>query len=423
MTARHRKEPVRTGSAVRRAVVTSVLAAVALTSVTITAAAVTLTNATPRPDPPAAAPESASTAPIDDPTLAPPVEVEELPIGIPDIALVAADGPQLSEVPDAALAAYQRAAGVLGGADKQCHLGWTLVAAVGQVVTGHGTAGDSALDRKGVMRPKYAGKALRGRDGRRVPDSDAGRLDGDGRFDRPVGPLQLSPATWAVVGVDSDGDGKRNPHDIDDAALAVSVLLCSGAEDLRRRPGRVDAVRRINDDRSFIETVLAVDRAYRVQMSDPYGSYDVDTVQVPYDPPILPTDLPIDARTGVPTDLPTAPSPDPSPTATDPVTWVPTPPSPTPTKPRDPDRPWPPCAPDTTDPTDPDPTGPVGEPSETTTAEPTDPPTAEPTADPTADPTDDSTDDQAGGKPGCVPAPDDPEDPDGSGERDADPAN
>ena len=323
MTARHRKEPVRTGSAIRRAVMTSVLSAVALTSVTITAAAVTLTNATPHAEPPAAvAPETTSTAPTRaDLPLAPPVEIEELPVGIPDIVLVSADGPQLDQVPSAALAAYQRAAGVLAGADKQCHLEWSLVAAVGQVVTGHGTSGDGQLNENGLLRPKLAGKPLQGRDGTRIPDSDAGRLDGDARFDRPVGPMQLSPATWAVVGVDSDGDGKRNPHDIDDAALAVSVLLCSGNDDLRKRAGRVAAVRRINDDRSFIETVLAVDRAYRYQMT---AANDVDPFVVPTD---VPTDLPIDARSQAPTDpstdLPTAPTPDPSATATDPVTWVP----------------------------------------------------------------------------------------------------
>ncbi len=253
--------------------------------------------------------------------MAPPVEIEDLPVGIPDIALVSANGPELDQIPSAALAAYQRAAGVLGGADKRCHLEWTLVAAVGQVVTGHGTSEGGRLDQHGLLRPKLTGKALRGRDGKRVPDSDAGRLDGDGRYDRPVGPMQLSPATWAVVGVDSDGDGKRNPHDIDDAALAVSVLLCSGTDDLRKRAGRIAGVRRINDDRSFIETVLAVDRAYRAQMTK---AYDTVPFVVPND---IPTDLPINARSTVPndvatdepTDVPSTPTPDTTPNPTGPT--------------------------------------------------------------------------------------------------------
>ena len=207
----------------------------------------------------------------------------------------------------------------------------------------------------GHGRPKLTGKALRGRDGKRVPDSDAGRLDGDGRYDRPVGPMQLSPATWAVVGVDSDGDGKRNPHDIDDAALAVSVLLCSGTDDLRKRAGRVAGVRRINDDRTFIETVLAVDRAYRVQMTK---AYDTVPFVVPND---MPTDLPLDARstvpndepTDVPSDVPSSPTPNPT-SPTDPVTVIPTPTPPQTQPPRDPtDDPAPTCTPDDPEPTEP----------------------------------------------------------------------
>ena len=326
--------------------------------------------------------------------MAPPVEIEDLPVGIPDIALVSANGPQLDLIPSAAVAAYQRAAGVLGGADKRCHLEWTLVAAVGQVVTAHGTTDGGQLDEQGLLRPKLTGKALRGRDGKRVPDSDAGRLDGDGRYDRPVGPLQLSPATWAVVGVDSDGDGKRNPHDIDDAALAVSVLLCSGTDDLRKRAGRVAGVRRINDDRSFIETVLAVDRAYRVQMSK---AYDTVPIVVPND---VPTDLPLDARTVVPTDEPSDDPNDPTldPSPTDHVTPLPTPTQAQP--PRDPtDLPDPSCSPD-----DPEPTEPDAELTDAPATEPVDAPTDAPSedeTDETEDPGDVPTDLPTDDKPGC----------------------
>src|SRR5215207_8570174 len=185
MAVRHRKEPERTGSAVRRAVWTATLSALALTSVTLTAAGVTLSNDSPRREAPVAAAPTTTLRPtprqVDVPP-APPVEVKELPVGIPDIALVSADAPQLDRIPSAALAAYQRAAGVLDGADKKCHLEWTLVAAVGQVVTGHGTTDGRRFDRHGVLRPTLTGKALRGRDGKRVPDSDAGRLDGDDRY-------------------------------------------------------------------------------------------------------------------------------------------------------------------------------------------------------------------------------------------------
>ncbi|RHW27612.1 hypothetical protein D0Z08_08000 [Nocardioides immobilis] len=352
MTPRHRQQPEPAAGAVRRAAATSVLSALALTSITITAAAVTLANGEPRPAPPAAR----TTTSADVGLLDPPVEVGDVPAGVPDIALVAADGPVLEDIPTAALAAYQRAEVVLSEADEACHLDWTLIAAVAQVVTGHGSTAGSALDARGVMRPRYAGKPLTGDRDRRVPDSDAGRLDGDARFDRPVGPMQLSPATWAVVGVDGDGDGKRNPHDIDDAALSVSVLLCSGEGDLSKRAGRVDGVRRINDGRTFIETVLAVDRAYRMQLA---AGSDEPIVVPSQAPTYLPTDLPTNFPTDLRTSLPEAPDP-PETGPSDPVTWTPEPPDPTDT--------------------------PTDEPTETPTETPTDDPTEEPTDDPTDDP-------------------------------------
>jgi hypothetical protein len=327
--------------------VTSVLAAVALASVTITAAAVTLTNAPERKEPTAAAPPSttSSSAPTDDPTLAPPAEIEDVPVGIPDIALVAADGPRLDDVPDQALAAYQRSAAVLAEADAKCNLEWTLLAAVGQVVTAHGTTGGGALADNGVMRPRFTGKPLLGKKGDKLPDSDAGKVDGDTRYDRPVGPLQLAPSTWAVVGVDGDGNGKRNPYDVDDAALAVAVLLCSGDDDLRKRPGRIAAVKRINDDKTFIETVLAVDRTYRDQASE-VGDDAIVVARVPA------TEMPTDLPTGLGDDDVTETNADPSddqsteePEPTDAVTWSNPLPTGNPTDPTSPTGP--------TDPTDP----------------------------------------------------------------------
>ena len=49
--------------------------------------------------------------------------------------------------------------------------------------------------------------------------------------------MQFIPSTWQVVKVDADGDNKRNPQDIDDAALATAVYLCSGKDNLATRAG------------------------------------------------------------------------------------------------------------------------------------------------------------------------------------------
>jgi hypothetical protein len=65
-----------------------------------------------------------------------------------------------------------------------------------------------------------------------------------------------------VVGVDGDGDGVRNPQDIDDAALATAVYLCSGDEDLSTASGQQAAVYRYNHSQKYVDLVLSIMRAY-----------------------------------------------------------------------------------------------------------------------------------------------------------------
>jgi membrane-bound lytic murein transglycosylase B len=168
-----------------------------------------------------------------------------------------------SGIPSAALAAYQRAETVINAADKGCHLPWQLVAAIGRVESDHGRTGGNSLDDNGVARPGIFGPALNGSDGTsRIADTDAGQYDSDARFDRAIGPMQFIPSTWSVVGVDADGDGKRNPQDIDDAALASAVYLCSGNDDLSTASGQRAAVYRYNHSQSYVDLVLSIMNAY-----------------------------------------------------------------------------------------------------------------------------------------------------------------
>ena len=63
------------------------------------------------------------------------------------------------DVPARSLAAYQRAATVIGVADRRCHLGWETLAAIGKVATDHGraaTTGPRLNGRKGnAARPRH----------------------------------------------------------------------------------------------------------------------------------------------------------------------------------------------------------------------------------------------------------------------------
>ena len=97
----------------------------------------------------------------------------------------------------------------------------------------HGRANGNTLDDNGLATPGIFGVALNGANRTtEIVDTDAGQFDNDAAYDRAVGPMQFIPSTWSVVGVDADGDGVRNPQDIDDAALGTAVYLCSGSDDL-----------------------------------------------------------------------------------------------------------------------------------------------------------------------------------------------
>ena len=168
-----------------------------------------------------------------------------------------------SGIPSAALAAYQRAETVINSADPACNITWQLVAAIGRVESNHGRANGNTLDDNGLATPGIYGVALNGANRTsEIVDTDAGAYDNDTAYDRAVGPMQFIPSTWSVVGVDADGDGVRNPQDIDDAALGTAVYLCSGSDDLGTDAGRQAAVYRYNHSQSYVDLVLAIMDAY-----------------------------------------------------------------------------------------------------------------------------------------------------------------
>jgi hypothetical protein len=172
-------------------------------------------------------------------------------------------GASANGIPSAALSAYQRAAQVIDSADKGCNIDWTLIAAIGRVESNHGRYGGNALDSNGVSRPGIYGIPLNGGSStQKISDTDAGQYDHDTTYDRAVGPMQFIPSTWSVVGVDGDGDGKRNPQDIDDAALGTAVYLCSGNEDLSSSKGQRSAVYRYNHSQEYVDLVLSIMQAY-----------------------------------------------------------------------------------------------------------------------------------------------------------------
>jgi membrane-bound lytic murein transglycosylase B len=172
---------------------------------------------------------------------------------------LAADG-----IPSTALAAYQQAAQWENAVDPACQIPWPLLAAIGRVESDHGTSGGSRLGATGIATPAIYGPVLDGHHHtERVPDTDGGRLDGDKRFDRAVGPMQILPSTWVLIAVDGDGDGRRDPQDINDAALASAVYLCSTGTDLSGQDTQRSALLRYNHSAAYATEVLAVSSAYQ----------------------------------------------------------------------------------------------------------------------------------------------------------------
>ncbi len=168
-----------------------------------------------------------------------------------------------SGIPAAALTAYQRAQAVINSADKSCEMPWELIAAIGRVESDHGRSGGNTLSDEGVSQPGIYGIALDGTNNTQtIVDTDAGQLDSDTKYDRAVGPMQFIPSTWSVVGVDGDNDGKRNPQDIDDAALASAVYLCSGDDTLSTEQGQRSSVFRYNQSNDYVDLVLSIMQAY-----------------------------------------------------------------------------------------------------------------------------------------------------------------
>jgi membrane-bound lytic murein transglycosylase B len=276
-------------------------------------------------------------------------------------------------IPPVALMAYQRAAAVIDAADPSCRLDWSVLAAIGQVESDNGQVGGSRLDSHGVAHPAIIGPRLDGRPGTaRVRDTDAGRLDGDRRFDHAVGPMQFLPSTWAAVAVDGDDDGHRNVQDIDDASLGAAVYLCAGHEDLSTRSGRHTALLRYNHSRSYAALVLAIARQLRTSHVLPTEQVNVRTVALRLLPAVAPGRV-ADHDGGRPpghtvhvagdahttrTTRPTGPL--------GPVIVDPTPPATDPTPPSDPTP---------SDPTPSDPTQPSDPPQPTPSSDPGDPST------------------------------------------------
>ncbi|MGW2920606.1 lytic transglycosylase domain-containing protein [Streptomyces angustmyceticus] len=181
---------------------------------------------------------------------------------------VVVTGPAEAGLPATVLAAYKKAASAVHASDPGCRLPWQLLAGIGKVESGQARGG--AVDAEGTTLQPIIGPQLNGHGFALITDTDGGRYDGDLTHDRAVGPMQFIPSTWsnggpdgAGWGADGNGDGKKDPHNVFDAALAAGHYLCAGGRDLSAQDDLDRAILGYNDSEDYLRTVLSWYTFYR----------------------------------------------------------------------------------------------------------------------------------------------------------------
>ncbi|MBC7268708.1 MAG: lytic murein transglycosylase, partial [Streptomyces sp.] len=179
----------------------------------------------------------------------PPLVTPDLPPRPPQAERVRAE----SGIPGTVLRAYRAAERSVARTDPGCALSWELLAAIGKVESGQARGG--AVDRHGTTLGRITGPALDGNGFALILDTDGGVHDGDTVYDRAVGPMQFLPSTWARWGTDGNGDGRADPNNVFDAALAAGHYLCAGDRDLDRAADLNRAILSYNYSHSYLRLV------------------------------------------------------------------------------------------------------------------------------------------------------------------------
>lgn len=145
-----------------------------------------------------------------------------------------------------------------------CKVGWTTLAGIGGIESGHGTSHGSELLPNGTTSLHILGPALNGTDGMAAIRSDPESVQwhGDASWDHAIGPMQFIPSTWEKWESDGNGDGVADPHNIFDAAYAAGRYLCASGADLTTGAGWTRAVFSYNHSDDYVRSVLARANSY-----------------------------------------------------------------------------------------------------------------------------------------------------------------
>ncbi|MBL3667772.1 lytic transglycosylase domain-containing protein [Streptomyces sp. M2CJ-2] len=164
-------------------------------------------------------------------------------------------------IPATVLDAYKKAEAALRESKPGCNLPWQLLAAIGKVESGQARGG--RVDAEGTTLSPIIGPQLDGNGFALIRDTDNGVYDGNSTYDNAVGPMQFIPSTWAWAGRDGNGDGRKDPNNIYDAALAAGHYLCRFGWDLSDRADLDKAILSYNQSTDYLNTVLSWLEYYR----------------------------------------------------------------------------------------------------------------------------------------------------------------
>jgi hypothetical protein len=171
--------------------------------------------------------------------------------GVVDPLSPAAGRAGATSVPVILWSAYRSA---VASAPTSCRLPVQLLAAIGQVESG--SLAGRGLDSRHRAVPAVLGPVLNGGAFAAIHDTDEGRYDGDTIWDRAVGPMQFIPSTWQRWGRDGNGDGARDPQNVEDSAFSAAAYLCSGGRDLSTGAGLRSAILSYNHSAVYLSDVL-----------------------------------------------------------------------------------------------------------------------------------------------------------------------
>lgn len=236
--------------------------------------------------------------------------VAPAPLPAVDVRRLSAEG-----IPDIVLRAYRSAAAREAVTAPRCGLTWPVLAGIGRVESDHGrdTPAGGGITADGTVLPPILGPVLDGSGG---TAAIADPTPGSGGWARAIGPMQFLSSTWALVGVDGNGDGRADPDNVFDASLAAARYLCAGGRDLADPTGLAAAVFSYNHSDAYVSLVLQLTALYA--QTDPAALLRAAGLT----PTPVPTPTPPPAPRPPVTPAPTTPAP------TSPAPTTPAPPAP-----------------------------------------------------------------------------------------------